>query len=218
MENSRECYHCAAGHPELMNSFQDFYDLESDATQAFWARCKERGLESGPTLGHGFQATRIPLGRGAVSITMNGERAVSKPLGAVGDGDVGSLRWVRYPNTFSHTLGDYAFFFRLLPIGPCETAVNAKWLVHKDAVEGVDYDLERLTEVWLKTNDQDRWLVENNQRGVNSMGYQPGPYSQTGEAGVARFIDWYCTEAESFLIGGTAVTAIAARIAERFGT
>lgn len=210
MENSRECYHCAAGHPELMNSFQDFYDLESEETKAFWEECKKRGLETGPVAGHGFTAARIPLGRGAVSITMDGRPAVAKPLGHVGGGDIGSLRWARYPNMFSHTLGDYAFFFRLLPIGPNVTAVNGKWLVPKDAVEGVDYDLERLTEVWLKTNDQDRWLVENNQRGVNSMGYQPGPYSPTGEWGVIRFIDWYCAEAEGFFSGGRGVRAVAA--------
>jgi len=71
--------------------------------------------------------------------------------------------------------------------------------VHKDAVEGVDYDLARLIEVWSATNDQDRALVENNQRGVNSLAYIPGPYSGTSEQLVSRFTDWYCAAAEAYL-------------------
>ena len=86
-----------------------------------------------------------------------------------------------------------------MPIGPEETAIISKWLVHKDAVEGVDYDLERLTELWTKTNLQDRDLCENNQRGVNSLGYTPGPYSEEAEALVMRFSDWYCAEVDRYL-------------------
>jgi len=72
-------------------------------------------------------------------------------------------------------------------------------LVHKDAVEGVDYDVERLTELWTKTNLQDLDLCENNQRGVNSVGYLPGPYCEESEALVMRFTDWYCAEARAYL-------------------
>jgi Rieske 2Fe-2S family protein len=35
-----------------------------------------------------------------------------------------------------------------------------------------------MREVWDATNDQDRRLAEENQRGINSIAYQPGPYSQ----------------------------------------
>ena len=34
--------------------------------------------------------------------------------------------------------------------------------------------------------------IERNQRGVNSIGYQPGPYSQEMEVGVIKFVEWYC--------------------------
>ena len=34
-------------------------------------------------------------------------------------------------------------------------------------------------------------LAEENQRGINSTAYQPGPYSKTYEFGVVNFIDWY---------------------------
>ena len=56
---------------------------------------------------------------------------------------------------------------------------------------GVDYDLKRLTEVWMNTNDEDRQVVEDNQRGINSPAYRPGPYSATHEGGVIQFVDWY---------------------------
>lgn len=56
----------------------------------------------------------------------------------------------------------------------------------------VDYDIQRLTEVWIATNDEDRQVVEDNQRGINSPVYQPGPYSPIHETGVMGFVDWYC--------------------------
>ena len=69
--------------------------------------------------------------------------------------------------------------------------VQTKWLVHKDAKEGVDFDLKRLTEVWVNTNDEDRVVVENNQQGILSPAYRPGPYSSVQESGVIQFVDWY---------------------------
>ncbi|MBR9766516.1 MAG: Rieske (2Fe-2S) protein, partial [Rhodobacteraceae bacterium] len=73
-----------------------------------------------------------------------------------------------------------------------ETEVQTTWLVHKDAVEGVDYDLEKLTEVWIHTNDEDRQVVEDNQQGILSPAYRPGPYSASHEDGVIQFTNWYC--------------------------
>jgi len=91
---------------------------------------------------------------------------------------------------FGHVFADYAFFFRLLPIGPEETLVTAKWLVHHLAEEGRDYNFKNLIKVWTVTDEQDRDLVERNQEGVNSIGYQPGPYSQQSERSVIKFSDW----------------------------
>ena len=51
------------------------------------------------------------------------------------------------------------------------------------------------------TNLQDRDLVELNQRGVNSVGYVPGPYCREAESLVLRFVDWYCEKAEAFIAG-----------------
>ena len=86
-----------------------------------------------------------------------------------------------------------------MPSGPRETLVTAKWLMHKDAVDGVDYDSSTIAEPWHTTNLQDRDLAENNQNGVDSPGYTPGPYSPEAETLVLRFVDWYCDRAREYL-------------------
>jgi Rieske 2Fe-2S family protein len=204
MENARECYHCRTGHPQLMRSFRDFTVKESSTPGwelEFNERCAQRGLKTGEVIADWYEIGRYALGENAFSYTMDGKPAVSKTLGQVGDGNVGAMWWGVQPNGFNHVVGDYGFFFQCWPTGPRETTVTGKWIVHEGAVEGVDYDLQRLIEVWHATNDQDRMLAENNQRGVNSSGYVPGPYSQVTEQLVLRFIDFYRACAESYLTG-----------------
>jgi phenylpropionate dioxygenase-like ring-hydroxylating dioxygenase large terminal subunit len=55
---------------------------------------------------------------------------------------IGTLMLFHYPTTWNHVLTDHAVTFRVLPLSATETALTTKWLVHKDAVAGVDYDLE----------------------------------------------------------------------------
>jgi len=208
MENSRECFHCATGHPELARSFITEYDSGYPRSivgiEDFWRRCEALGLPSADTAGEHeqFRINRLPLAKGAVSITMDGKPAVSRLLGKVRDGDIGSLRWAHFPTTFNHVLGDYSFHYRLLPIAPEETLVTAYWLVDAEAIEGSDYQLGNLIKVWDETNKQDGVLVERNQEGVNSTGYRSGPYSQEAELGVIAFVEWYCRAMIEFLGGG----------------
>ena len=51
--------------------------------------------------------------------------------------------------------------------------------------------IQRLTEVWTATNDEDRRIVEGNQRGVNTPAYEPGPIRPYTKPGY-RFCRWYC--------------------------
>ena len=207
MENSRECYHCASGHRDLMRSLLDIYDFANpeavETIGAYWAAWEGAGLPAGVAEGPDFRASRLPLVNGARSMTIDGELAVKKPLGVEPPGAYGSLRWVHYPSTFNHAIGDYGVLIRILPLGPQETLVTTKFLVARDAVEGVDYDLQRLTEVWNITNAEDKALVERNQAGVNSFGYRPGPYSPALEAGIIKFVEWYCAEMQAYLDGAS---------------
>jgi phenylpropionate dioxygenase-like ring-hydroxylating dioxygenase large terminal subunit len=132
---------------------------------------------------------------------MDGKVAVDRPLGQAPADAYGSLRWVHYPSTFNHCLNDYTVLIRMLPLGPEETLVTTKWLVDAEAVEGRDYELGNLLKVWTITNDQDKALVERNQAGVRSSGYRPGPYSPSLEAGVLKFVDWYCEKIGHHLDG-----------------
>lgn len=207
MENSRECFHCPTGHPELARSFITVYDSgypkSVEGLEELWRRCEALGLRAGDT-GRGeqdFRISRLPLLKGSVSITMDGKPAVARRLGNVPDADIGSVAWTHAPTTFNHVLADYAFHARMLPIAPEESLLTGYWIVNREAVEGRDYDLKRLIEVWDETNEQDRHLIERNQRGVNSSGYRPGPYSQESELGVISFVEWYCATMTKFLGG-----------------
>jgi phenylpropionate dioxygenase-like ring-hydroxylating dioxygenase large terminal subunit len=48
--------------------------------------------------------------------------------------------------------------------------------------------------VWSATNDQDWKIVEDQQVGISSKKYIPGPFSVTKEFNVAHFDDWYLRE------------------------
>ncbi|MBO0902739.1 aromatic ring-hydroxylating oxygenase subunit alpha [Jiella sonneratiae] len=212
MENARECYHCAVGHPELALTFPigeargaQFAKDGDPRHEAFDRRLDACGLKKGPHLGPWWQVERFPLREGQVSLTMDGQPAVKKLMIAGEDADVGSLRWAIEPHSFCHSTADTTVYFSAMPTATNETIVTCKWLVHEDAVEGVDYDVERLTALWNVTNLQDRDLVELNQRGVNSLGYTPGPYCEDGESYVVRFIDWYCEKAQDFIAARTGI-------------
>ena len=203
LENNRECYHCGGSHPALCRSFSDNPtiaamsgpDAASPEILAHWARCEAAGLPSRFTYDAALQwrFARVPLLDNAESYTMNTKAAVARRMGTMPFNDAGSLLFYHYPNTWNHFLGDSAILFRVLPTSPTETEVTTTWLVHKDALEGVDYDLTNLTKVWLTTNDEDRQVVEENQKGILSPAYEPGPYSPVHEQGVIQFVDWYCT-------------------------
>jgi Rieske 2Fe-2S family protein len=88
--------------------------------------------------------------------------------------------------------------------------VTTKWLVHKDAVEGVDYQIDELSKIWEATNAQDRRQVEENQLGVNSRAYEPGPYSPVHESGVIHFVDWYAEQIQKGMSPSESAAAVAA--------
>ena len=204
MENARECYHCATGHPQLSTTFpvgmSKHFDAGDDARNAaFVARMDRNGLAQTPVEGAWWQLARFALNEGCVSISGDGQHLSKKLMCDIDGGDLGSMRWAIDPHVFAHAAADHTFMFSAMPVGPCETHVFSKWLVHKDAVEGVDYHLDQLTDLWTRTNDQDKWLAENNQLGVNSPGYTPGPYSQDAEMLAQRFTDWYCDTAEAYI-------------------
>jgi Rieske 2Fe-2S family protein len=203
-ENNRECYHCAVNHPELSRSFPDSPTTTGvtgagmdPEMVAHWKHCESIGLPSEFLLTQGGQlrTVRVPLLGETRSYTMSGRAAVAKKLSdnVTTDTNIGALVAFFYPSSWNHALIDHGITFRVLPLGPNRTQLTTKWLVHKDAVEGVDYDPAELTHVWRATNEQDRRIVRENQIGIDAPTYEPGPFCLPQESGVAQFVDWYTT-------------------------
>lgn len=202
IENNRECYHCAANHPELLNSLLEWDDTNDprapqDFVEHYNLQAAEWDAEGIPHEHRSFgpgkrnRIVRMPLKKGTQAMTMDGSEGCKKLLGRIKNPQLGSMRILHLPNSWNHMQSDHFVVFRVLPISAQESLVTTKWFVHKDAVEGIDYDVEKLRHVWDATNDQDRVLGEENQRGINSIGYQPGPYSETYEFAVINFMEWY---------------------------
>ena len=210
MENNRECYHCHANHPQLMTPLYEFgfgYD-ESDMGakerkeyQAYveagkrkekeWRECQlPYKLIDFPD-GLWYRTTRLPLAKGAVSETSDGKLGCRKLLAPFTEPETSALSLWTHPNSWHHFLCDHIVTFKVMPLNEGQTLLRTKWLVHQDAVEGEDYDLQHLINCWMETNKQDRTLAENNFLGVKSDGYRPGPYSPVTEGYVQNFTDWY---------------------------
>ena len=219
MENNRECYHCGANHPELTTSLFAYgfgfapenmdederadlvrYDTMVLERQTAWeaAGLPSRNVERLNDV-TGFRCERLPIDRHGESQTLDTKAACTKPLGALQDARSGGLSFWTQPNSWHHFMADHVVVFMALPLSPERTLVRTKWLVHKDAVEGVDYDVERLTAVWNATNRQDADLVEMTQKGVKSTAYEPGPYSPYTEELVEKFATWYVSRLEAGL-------------------
>ena len=93
------------------------------------------------------------------------------------------------PLFYVYCANDHVTTFRFTPVNGKLTDVVLTWLVHEDAEEG-DYDVDRLKWMWDVTTIQDTTIIGDNQAGVNSSRYTPGPYSDR-EPGTKRFIQWY---------------------------
>ena len=199
IENNRECYHCAGNHPELLVTLVEFtpQDGNSDAQQ-FADLIEQKAAKWDAigiphkvvTGGREFRFVRLPFHDGMMSFTMDGGPACNKLLGELTERDLGSVRMFHVPNNWNHFLSDHIIHFRVLPLSHDRTLLRTTWLVHEDAVEGVDYDIERLTEVWTATNLQDARLASVNHQGIRSKAYEPGPYAPS-EFMLTNFANWY---------------------------
>ncbi len=194
-ENFRECYHCPVGHPEYCRVAMPQGESPEEiaayrvAQHERWARSGLSLLDIGFTAENGFHCARYPMRPGFVTESLDGQ-PVAPLLGRLSEPDAGILAIVMFPNFWFEASADYACSMRRTPLSPTLCEVEATWLVHPDAVEGQDYDVERVTAFWRITGEQDWTLCENNQAGVNSSRYVPGPYAPA-ERGPETFVRWY---------------------------
>ncbi|MEP6996444.1 MAG: aromatic ring-hydroxylating dioxygenase subunit alpha [Betaproteobacteria bacterium] len=232
-ENNRECFHCARCHPQYVKANFDIYDeaSASDAMRGKMAAAVERtqtkwaaqgisithqrgGLAAFPDPDRGlwYAADRTVLCDGFDTESIDGQR-VAPLMGSYQDADVGVLRMRSMPNFWVHASCDHAVAARLLPVGPRTTRIRGYWLVHEDAREGEDYTLDRLLPFWSLTNEQDWEICKWQQKGVDSIGYEPGPLSRLKEYNVDAFIRWYLGQMRSGGAGAGAAARPLTRVA-----
>jgi Rieske 2Fe-2S family protein len=199
VENFRECYHCTPSHPEYteVNAYVRAGDKKIggylQTLDAWKERSSGTGMEAGymndPYSLQPHYGWRMPIKEGFRTSTQDGTAAA--PLmgdfkeydGAETGVFIGALSYFYLNN-------DYATTFRITPKSHNSTEVEINWLVDVNAVEDVDYDVEKLKWLWHVTTVQDQKIVNENQIGVNSSRYSPGPYSLR-EYGTADFTAWY---------------------------
>jgi len=201
VENNRECYHCRVSHPEFCMSNYDlglpgdargdaeYYSLlasEYERWEALGLAPKEVNFPDGSP----HRVSRLPLKEGFLTESLDGG-LLAPLMGDLESPDIGSLRIITLPNFWGHANCDHAMTTRLLPISPDLTRVEVTFLVDENAEQGTDYEPETVAHVWKATSEQDWVLCENNQAGIKSVAYEPGPFSTLTETSVEQFVMWY---------------------------
>lgn len=189
-ENFIECYHCAVAHPELCQVFDPNFSVVGEKRLGNTREIPSKVRETSDDY-FSFSADGT-LRPGARSFTMDGEYAVSRLLGDSGDPpperDSGLFS---FPNFNTVAVPDYFLTFSWLPVGPRASRFRATWLVHEDAEEGRDYDVEHLKALFRVTAQEDVDLSVLGQQGINGHAYEPGPYNERLEAAVISWMRVY---------------------------
>jgi len=202
-ENFWECYHCAPSHPEFCDVMSYAHAANSERLAAeresFERQWEEETRTRGGKTGRAartaaglHQGGRIPIRPGYRTQSRDG-RPVAPLLGAATEYDGGVTSFMHLPLVWYLVCNDHAMLTRFTPRSPLETELELTWLVRADAVEGQDFDPAEVSWLWSVTAAQDKKICADNQRGILSGRYQPGPLAKT-EASVAAFHAWYLGE------------------------
>ena len=200
VENYCECYHCTPAHPEYAEGHgrslpdEEVTDLLAQVIArgeklGLNGQCVDRSwLDAGAVgIDRGFD--RYPLFNGFVTGSRDG-KPVAPLLGDISGYDGGATDIQVGPFTFCLAYCDHVVIYHFRPLNVTESVCDITWLVNEAAQEGKDYNRDDLTWLWDITTIADKRIIENNQNGINSTFYRPGPY--TGMESFTRsFIDWY---------------------------
>ena len=202
VENYVECYHCGPAHPEYselhvleqpleeIDALNEAMNLRTralgvDVTECSPWETSERGREA-------IRSYRYALYDGIKTGSADG-LPVAPLMGKFTDYDGGVTSLHFGGMTYMAVYPDHGVIYRFVPTGVNSCEMELIWLVNKTAVEGVDYDLDRLTWLWRLTSVQDKKIIEHTARGVASHYFTPGPIAPM-EAQTQRYISWYLAE------------------------
>nr|XP_061811373.1 glycine betaine monooxygenase oxygenase subunit-like [Nerophis lumbriciformis] len=199
MINNRECMHCRANHKGLCDLFdpssfngamttryRKLFDDAASRWQDLGLAWQEQAFEPNDMC----RVARYPLQPGYSSITFDGAPASKRLIGPFESHDESTLSMWFNPNAWIHFTSDHIATNWVLPLDGDRCELYSSWLVRDDAVEGIDYDVEHLTEVWRVTNAEDVGLCESMTAGAKSRHYRPGPFSPD-ERFCIQFCDWF---------------------------
>jgi phenylpropionate dioxygenase-like ring-hydroxylating dioxygenase large terminal subunit len=96
-----------------------------------------------------------------------------------------------FPDVLAIFFPDHAIVMRVIPLAVDRSVLEQTWYVSGEAVEGVDYDLDTLTEVQVGATDEDVPLISGTFAGTKSSAFEPGPYNLEQEPVLRNFYDWY---------------------------
>ena len=202
LENQMECYHCAPSHPDYTRLHSQARPGADDLTCAMENRAAAQGVRIPARDQWALQAKfgaeadycrRYAMWEGILTGSEDGQ-PVAPLMGQLKEYDGGMTLVYAGPVSFFIAYNDYGAIFRYAPKSVGETEMHVTWLVRGDAVEGRDYDVDKLTWVWRITSEADKLIVEQNQLGVQSRYYRPGPYALPIESSTLRFIEWYLND------------------------
>jgi len=200
VENYCECYHCIPSHPEYAEAHGRSWpekDVEELLEQVLAKgekvglsrHCVDKDWLKSGGVGNDRGFDRYPLLKGFVTGSRDG-KPVAPLLGDIKDYDGGTTDIHIGPFTFYLAYCDHIVIYHFKPLTVDSADCEVTWLVNETAEEGKDYNLDELIWLWDITTLADKRIIENNQQGVNSRFYQPGPYSEM-EDFVHELMDWY---------------------------
>jgi len=200
VENYKECYHCGPAHPEYSRAHslalpEERWEEEMTALVERMPACglvssqMNHSYVNGDEFGTDRAYEHYPLLRGHVTGSQDG-KPVAPLLGDIKDYDRGAHDFKIGPVLYGLAYSDHVVLYNFTPISVTESACEITWLVNESAEEGKDYDLDKLTWLWDVTTIADKTIIENNQKGVNSRFFNPGPFS-TFENSTQRWVNWY---------------------------
>ncbi|HIF88963.1 MAG TPA: aromatic ring-hydroxylating dioxygenase subunit alpha [Candidatus Thioglobus sp.] len=199
MINNRECCHCQMNHKGLLKLFSDssFNGGREPSYMAAFSKASERWDDKGLLWKEKAfdehdccRIARYPMKEGFKSTSFDGKPCSAMLIGPHKEYDEGTLSFWLNPNAWVHFTSDHIATNWVLPIDEHKCILYTSWIVHKDAVEGVDYEKEHLTSVWKVTNSEDVALCRSMTQGAYSAHYRPGPFSDD-ERHCTQFCNWY---------------------------
>ena len=208
IENYQECYHCAPAHPEYAVMHSLMLDRKKRAAvqepmRGKMAACGVKDIfvdriDSAARSGQmGYGYSRLAL-FSTYKTGSEGGVPVAPLLGDFSDYDGGASDFSFGAFSFLLAYSDHVVAYVFTPVDHENSNCEVYWMVRSDAVEGKDYDIEKLVWLWDITLQADQRIIENNWQGVQSKYYAPGPFAGM-ERAERNYVEWLLAELQRSL-------------------